>query len=149
MASAIFEASAEEQALIIGPQGRNIIALAKQFNVRIQMPQPPSSTVKIDGEQTEAAITAIRQLLSRRNHLPSKTAKTKDNGLGTADSVPQLTDTLHTLRTSSHYYLKYQLYVQEGLKSAQEIIANLFLLTDVQRQKNSTRKRLKAGLPRT
>lgn len=102
----VLEASAAELKLVVGPQGRTIIALAKRFNVRIDLPKGTSTQLTIHGEQAHAALEAIELLLERNlEHQNDNNSTLASASAPSAHSLP-----LSSLRSPTSYYMKYQLY---------------------------------------
>lgn len=103
----VLEVSAPELKLIVGPQGRTIIALTKRFNVRIDLPKGTSTSLNIHGEQSKAALEAIEALLERNQPAKEVCLSTPS----TTSSLSTHSLPLMSLRSSISYYMKYQLYV--------------------------------------
>lgn len=107
----VLDASSIEQNLIVGPQGKTIIALAKRFNVRIDLPKSPSITIKIFGGQHQAALEAIQSILG---HQKSETKSSSEiTPPTTTEAISSLigAESVSSLQLPSFYYLKYRLYV--------------------------------------
>lgn len=103
-----FEASADEQKLIVGPQGKTILGLTKRFNVRIDLPKAGSSTITVHGEQCQPAVDAIKVLLESKQPVQGIHSASSPDGLETPlSSLP-----LRELQSSAYHYMKYKLYAE-------------------------------------